>query len=776
PVPAETAAWRLDTSAAGTLQNLTLLPCPEQLAELAPGQVRLSVRAAGLNFRDVLIALAMYPGGGFLGNEAAGVITELGPEVTGFAVGDRVTGMVPGGFGPVAITDTRMLARIPAGWSFEQAASVPVVFLTAYFGLHDLGGLSTGESVLIHAGAGGVGMAAIQLARHAGAEVFATASEGKWDVLRGLGIDDEHLASSRDLDFEQKFLATTGGRGVDVVLDSLAGDFVDASLRLLPRGGRFLEMGRTDVRDPERVAAQHAGVRYQAYDLAEAGPERIGAILAEVIELIERGVLRHHPIRSWDVRRAPEALRFMSQARHVGKLVLSMPRVLDPAGTVLITGGTGTLGGLLAKHLISTREVGRLLLTSRSGPAAPGAAELREQLVELGADVEIVACDTADRSALASLLQAIPTEHPLTAVIHTAGVLDDGVLASLTPERVERVLRPKLDAAVNLHELTRDADLAAFALFSSASGVFGNSGQANYAAANAFLDGLAQRRRADGLPAVSLAWGYWAQATGLTGHLEQDSLARMSRGGVLPLTSEQGLALFDTALGLDEALLVPLRLDIAALRSQAGAGPLPPLYRGLVRTSGRRTVQAVTEADAASLLQQLRGLSVSGRSELLLGLVGSHIASVLGHASATAIDTDRGFLDLGFDSLTAVELRNRLNAVTGLRLPATMVFDYPTPVDLAQHLQDELAPQADEPACEDPAVGGGPGIDNERLRQALVTIPLDRLRESGLLDDLMKLSDLDTAADRPLGDDDQAAIKAMDVDALVQLALNQRDS
>nr|MDQ2958250.1 SDR family NAD(P)-dependent oxidoreductase [Actinomycetota bacterium] len=581
-LPPATGAWRLDTTAAGTLQNLALLACPGVERELAAGEVRLAIRAAGLNFRDVLIALGMYPDAAVVGSEAAGVVTEVGPGVTGLAVGDRVMGLLPGGFGPVAIADQRTLVTIPAGWSFEQAASVPVVFLTAYYALCDLAALQAGETVLIHAGAGGVGMAAIQLARHLGAEVFGTASEGKWDVLRGLGIDDAHLASSRDLDFEQKFLARTGGRGLDVVLDSLAGEFVDASLRLLPRGGRFIEMGKADTRDPVQVAADHPGIDYRAFDLVEAGPDRLGELLRELVTLFDQGVLQPLPTRGWDVRRAPDAFRFMSQAKHIGKLVLTVPQALDPAGTVLITGGTGTLGGLLARHLVTAHGVRQLVLTSRRGMAADGADTLLAELTELGAQVRIVACDAADRSALASVLQAIPANHPLTGVVHAAGALHDGMVVSLTEDQLAEVLRPKLDAAVNLHELTRDADLAMFAMFSSGAGVLGGIGQGNYAAANAFLDALAQQRVADGLPASALAWGMWAQTSGMTQHLDEADLARMARNGVLPLPSEQGLALFDKAVSSHEALLLPIRLDLAGLREQLRGASVPGLIRGLI--------------------------------------------------------------------------------------------------------------------------------------------------------------------------------------------------
>ncbi|WP_421106322.1 SDR family NAD(P)-dependent oxidoreductase [Streptomyces sp. NEAU-S77] len=689
--PAGEQAWRLDIQDKGTLENLTLLPTPEAAAPLEAGQVRVAVRAAGVNFRDVLNALGMYPGdAGLMGSEGAGVVLETGPGVTDLAPGDRVMGMLPGGFGPLVVVDRRMVVPMPQGWSYAQAASVPIVFMTAYYALRDLADLRGGEALLVHAAAGGVGMAAVQLARHWGVDVYATASPGKWDTLRGLGLADDHIASSRDLAFESTFREVSGGRGVDVVLDSLAREFVDASLRLLPRGGRFVEMGKTDVRAPEEVAAAYPGVSYQAFDLTEAGLDRIQEMLGELLELFEQGSLRALPITAWDLRQAPDAFRYLSQARHIGKVVLTVPAAWNPDGTVLITGGTGTLGGLVARHAVTERGARHLLLTSRRGEQAAGAAELAAELRALGAEVTIAACDAADRDQLAAVLAAIPAEHPLTAVVHTAGVLDDGVIGSLTPERLEKVLRPKVDAAVNLHQLTRDLDLAAFVLFSSAAGTFGGPGQANYAAANSFLDALARHRQAQGLPAASLAWGLWAEASGMTGELEATDKSRMSRSGVLGLSSDEGLALFDAAQEVGDAFLVPMQLDLAPLTG-APVSMVPPLLRGLVRGgTTRRTAESGAAGDGASLVERLVRLDAAERDQMLLDLVRGQVAVVLGHDSPDAVEASRAFRDLGFDSLTGVEFRNRLGAAAGLRLPATLVFDYPTPTALAAYLRDEL--------------------------------------------------------------------------------------
>ncbi|MFB7636341.1 SDR family NAD(P)-dependent oxidoreductase [Streptomyces sp. NPDC056149] len=688
--------WRLDVTEAGTLANLAALDHPEARRPLAAGEVRIGVRAVGLNFRDVLIGLGMYPDAVAMGAEGAGVVLEVGSEVRDLAPGDRVLGMFSGQLGPVAVAHRPLVAAIPEGWSYERAATVPVAFLTAWYALTELAGLRAGESVLIHAAAGGVGMAAVQVAHHLGARILATASPAKWEAVRQLGVSEVELTSSRTLEFEQEFLHITQGAGVDVVLDALTGEFVDASLRLLPRGGRFVEMGKNDVRDPEKVAGDHPGVTYRAFDLVEAGTERLGRMLTEVMELFARGVFTPLPTTTWDVRRAPEAFRVMSQAQHVGKLALRMPVPLDPEGTVLITGGTGTLGGLVARHLVREHGVRHLLLTSRRGPQAPQATALQAELTELGANVEILACDAADRDALAAALASIPAAHALTGVVHAAGVLDDGVIEALTPERLAAVLRPKTDAALNLHELTQGFDLAAFVLFSGGAGVFGNAGQASYAAGNAFLDALAQHRRARGLPGTSLAWGLWAEASGMTGHLADTDRTRMARAGVRPLTTDEGMALLDAALRTDTAALVPIKLDLAGLRAKRK--PVPALLRGLVRTDHRRTAESAETAAGPSFAQRLAGLPEADRDRFLVDLVRGHVATVLGHASADAVEPDRALSELGFDSLTSVELRNRLSTATGLRLPATVVFDYPTPAALAAHLHASLGTGPAAPA------------------------------------------------------------------------------
>jgi acyl transferase domain-containing protein/NADPH:quinone reductase-like Zn-dependent oxidoreductase/thioesterase domain-containing protein len=667
--------WRLEATGPGRPDGLALAACPQAAAPLAPGQVRIAVRAGGLSRRDLLTAQGAQPGGGALGGEVAGLVTETASDVAGLAVGDRVLGLAAGGLGPLAVADARLLAPIPAGWSFAQAASVPVAFTTAWHALAGLASARAGQRLLVHGAAEGTGLAAVAVARHLGLEVYGTAHPGQHGALAAAGLDAAHVASSQTAGFAELFLAATGGAGMDVVLmTSPSGEHADAARRLLTQGGAFIEP-----------------------DMSTAEPGRLGEILAQVVGLLADGKLEPLPIRAWDVRRAPEALGFIGQAQLAGRVVLTIPP--DPAapraaGTALVTGGTGTLGGMVAGHLTDAGRASTLILASRSGPAAPGAAALAASLAAQGAGVRVTACDSADRDALAGLLALIPAAEPLTMVVHAAGIIDDGAIASQTPARVDAVMRPKSDAAWHLHELTAGLDLEAFVLFSSAAATFGGAGQANYAAANAFLDGLAAARQAAGLPAHSLAWGIWAAASGMTGHLSQTERARIARG-MTALASGEGLDLLDLALARDEAHLVLARLEMAALRAVAQAGALPPFFSGLVGPAGlpaRRAATAAAPADqGAALRDRLSGAGEHEQERLLTDLVRAETAAVLGHPSPEAVGAGDGFLELGLNSLSAVELRNRLTGMTGLRLPGTAVFDHPTPSLLARQLRADLS-------------------------------------------------------------------------------------
>ncbi|MER8187727.1 type I polyketide synthase, partial [Kitasatospora sp. NPDC094015] len=463
-------------------------------------------------------------------------------------------------------------------------------------------------------------------------------------------------------------------------------------------------------------------------------------------------------------------------AARLGRPPTAEPEPFAPAegGTVLVTGAGGVLGSLVARHLVTAHGVRRLLLAGRRGTGDPAAVALAAELGALGAEVELAGCDLADRSAVAGLLARVPAEHPLTAVVHSAGVLDDATIGSLTPERVDTVLRPKVDAAVHLDELTRGQELAAFVLFSSASGTVGSAGQGSYAAANAFLDALAQRRRAAGLAGQSLAWGLWEQRSALTATLDETDLRRIGRGGVAALSAEEGLALFDTALGSSEALLLPVKMDLARLRAGSGGAGVPALFRRLVRGAPRRVAAGADAAEADSLHRRLASLGAEERRAAVVDLVRARVAEVLGHDGPGAVDPDRAFKEVGFDSLMSVELRNRLNATTGLRLPATLVFDHPSPVAVAAYLVERIVPglPAADPAGEerDPEIG-----------RLLAGIPVARLRAAGLLDGLLALaraeagagagSGSDAAEPAPAAEPSAAAIGEMAVEDLVRLAL-----
>ncbi|WP_236669663.1 type I polyketide synthase, partial [Streptomyces antimycoticus] len=559
----------------------------------------------------------------------------------------------------------------------------------------------------------------------------APASEGTWAVLGtdDLGVLSSFAAEGADVASYADLAALreaidSGATAPDVVMVAGAAEAVgiddgaDLAGRVRGTTYRALELVRTWVTDDRFDDSYLVFVSRGAMGAQSAGEVRTPAEAA--VWGLLRSAQTEHPgkflLVDLDPREHGEVSSVLRTALTAGEpqvavrdgrvLAARLARVapaedrpepettpFDGRGTALITGGTGGLGALLARHLVVEHGVRSLVLTSRRGVEAPGAAELVAELAGLGARAEVVACDVADRASVEGLLAGIGSEHPLSAVVHAAGVLDDGVVESLTPERVDKVLRPKVDAALHLHELTRDLDLSAFILFSSASSNFGGGGQANYAAANAFLDALAHQRRALGLPAVSLAWGMWEQRSEMTGDLGEADLQRIARAGLNALSSEEGLALFDDALGTDETVLVPTHVDLAALRVQARTGEVPALLRGLVRVPRRRVTAAETaQTGTGSLRDRLAGLSAADQYRALLDLVRVQVATVLGHGSPETVEPDMAFKDMGFDSLTTVELRNRLNAETGLRLSAVLVFDHPTPTALVEHLQEELLP------------------------------------------------------------------------------------
>ncbi|WP_331742334.1 type I polyketide synthase [Streptomyces sp. NBC_01006] len=572
-----------------------------------------------------------------------------------------------------------------------------------------------------------------------------------WDAPAGVGAAAVHTAVGQALEVLQQWLADEAfegstlvvrTRGAVAVADEEVSDLAGAAVWGLVKTAQSENPGRLVLLDTDATdAADFADAA-----LAVASGEPQAALRSAAVH-------------------APRLVRAAAEAD-----TAAGPAEFAADGTVLITGGTGMLGRLFARHLITERGVRRLLLTSRRGPAAEGAAELVAELGSLGAEVEIAACDTSDREALAALLAAVPAAHPLTGVIHMAGVLDDGILGSLTPERVTAVLRPKVDAALHLHELTAGLDLAAFILFSSVAGVLGNPGQANYAAANAFLDALATYRRAQGLPAQALAWGPWAAEEaggGMAGELAAADSGRMSRIGIETLSGSAGTEVFDAAHALGAPALVTILLNTKAMRS---ASDLPDLFRSLVPARSRRRADSGSTVDVAAFRRRMAGLSEAARTDELVDLVRAHAAAILGHAGATSIGKSREFKELGFDSLSAVEFRNSLAEATGLRLPATLVFDYPNSQALAEYFAEELRPKDGGDGTGDAA---DPDSDEGRIRRLLQTVPMARLRELGLVDTLLELADgrTHTTESKAVAAEEEA-IDDMDAESLINMALD----
>ncbi|MFE4644662.1 type I polyketide synthase, partial [Streptomyces sp. NPDC056730] len=518
-----------------------------------------------------------------------------------------------------------------------------------------------------------------------GTDRFADVSSVARAVAAGTGIDAVLLPWPTAPAASAEAVHVAAGRALDLVKAWLDDERLGNTPLVVATSGALAVHDGEDVTDLAG-AAVHGLLR----SARSEHPDRIVLVDADTAPLDLRDLLALL-VRSGE----PEAAVrgggvLVPRLRHATGN--SAATVWDRAGTVLVTGGTGTLGAEFSRHLVAEHGVTRLLLVSRSGEKAEGAAELTDELRSLGAQVTVAACDVADRDALAALLATIPAEHPLTGVVHTAGVLDNGLLPTLTPDRLTDVLRAKADAAWYLHELTRERELTAFVLFSATVGVLGGPGQANYAAANAFLDGLAAHRRARGLAATSIAWGVW-QPGGINAGLTEKDLGRLARDGFRPIGPREGRALFDRATADGRAALVAVPLGLAALRAQ---DHVPAVLGELAGSTVRRARSTAVSPDSATagLSERLAALGESEREQLLLSLVQSEVAAVLGRTDPAGISPQRAFQELGFDSLTAVELRNRLGAAIGLVLPPTLVFDHPTPAALTALLTERLTPQA----------------------------------------------------------------------------------
>ncbi|MEB4211545.1 type I polyketide synthase [Mycobacterium sp. 94-17] len=653
------------------------------------GYVQIRVEAAGLNFRDVLNVLGLYPGDpGLIGGDVSGIVTEIGAGVTGLEVGQRVYGIVQGAFASRVNVPAQFLAPVPSGLSAVDAASMPAAALTARLAF-DWAKLRPGDRVLVHAASGGVGLAAIQLARQHGAIVFATASTYKRATLRKMGV--EYVYDSRTTDFADQILADTGGEGVDVVLNSLTNEgFIAATVRATAQNGRFAEIAKRDIWTPDQMAAARPDIDYEIVALdgtMEREPEHIRGLLAEVSDGLASGEWTPLPVEIYPLTEAKTAFRRMQQARHIGKIVLQLPNPLQARGdrSYLITGGLGALGLHTAAHLAQL-GAGDIVLTSRRTPDADAQQAIANITERYRCRIHTFATDVGDESEVKGLLERIRAElPPLAGVAHLAGVLDDALLPQQSPDRFRTTLAPKAFGAYHLHRLTKDDDLDFFILYSSLSSMLGSPGQANYATANALLDGLAAERRAQGLPATSVNWGPWANG-GMAA--SQAARANLTALGLIPLEPTMALNALSEMIahGTGQATVIKANWQRAA--KVLGASR-PPILDHVLPSA------VVTTAVDSELLRQLREVPVSQRGSFLTEHLQHELQGFLRLAQLPAA-TSR-FLELGMDSLMAVELRNRLLGQFGsaFTITTTAVFDYPTIGALAEYLAGQVPDSAD---------------------------------------------------------------------------------
>ena len=706
--------WALAPDPDGIFDKPYVKPLPAR--SLEPKEVRVAVEAAGMNFWDVFRSLGFIEEEN-LGKEMSGHVLDVGSEVSTVSVGDHVVGLGFGGaFAAEMIIREELVAHAPSGISATGLATVPNVFASAAFS-YELSGLNAGERVLIHAGAGGVGLAAIQLARAAGAEVYATASAPKRPYLRSIGV--EHVFDSRSTEFGEDILEATDGAGVDVVLNSLTGEgFIEASLSCLAQGGRFVELSRRDILSEEEMAAVRPDVAYSILELdvlKKTDPAWVGRVLREVMERLTAGELKPLIHSRWPLAELAAALRFMRSARHIGKIVVTTPPLmrggLRQDRTYLVTGGLGGIGCAVAGWL-ADHGAGAIVLNGRRPPDPEVEKEI-DSLRERGAEVRVELADVTDAAAVDDMLARMDRElPPLGGVIHSVGVLSDASLSNQSWERFEQVLWPKVLGAWHLHRATADRDLELFILFSSRVGVMGNPGQANHAAANAFLDQLAAHRRAVGLPGQAIAWGAWSEIGEAAEQRDRIERQRAALGGRW-FTPQQGLRAFDSLVRQDVTNSVVMSMDWAVF--EEAVEDRPSLLEDLLSTISKADADSPAQAD--DLMSRVRNTTVAEREGMLVSFLQGEVQAVLRLPSAPTPTV--GFFDLGMDSLMAVELRNRLNrAFAGEYVVSnTAVFDYPDITALAHYLADELAQlgggDGEAPASETAATAPRPPVATE---------------------------------------------------------------
>ncbi|MEM7125059.1 MAG: SDR family NAD(P)-dependent oxidoreductase [Chloroflexota bacterium] len=689
--------YRLEITERGLMDSLKLQPAVRR--NLGPGEVEIQVQASGLNFLDVLDALGILPfERAVMGGECAGEIVALGEGVTHFQVGERVVALAGGGFSRYTIAPSNLVVPISPALTFAQAASIPSNFLTAHYSLRTVANIQPGDKVLIHAATGGTGMAAVQIAQHVGAEIYATASPAKWETLREMGITN--IYSSRALDFAEQILTDTQGQGVNIVLNSLTGEgFIEKSLSVLSPEGRFLEIAKRDVMQADEVDTVRGDIDYHYIDLlsvTQENPETIGKLLAELISQFETGILQLLPQTCFPIQHAVDAFRYMQQAKHIGKILLTAPTEADSTiqseGTYLITGGLGGLGLAVAQWL-AEQGARHLVLMGRSGPK-PEAEEQLEMLADMDVTVTVAQADVTALDQVTQVLQQIDSRYPLRGVIHSVGVLEDNLLIQQDWEKFARVLAPKMQGAWHLHEQTKELPLDFFVLFSSMTGLLGNRGQANHAAANTFLDSFVYYRRKQGLPALSINWGGWSEI-GSAADLLRENRQLMAAIGQGTISPQQGIEAFAYLLNqnqteddLTQVGVMPMQWT----KFMANANVATAFYANFEVDAGDGEGSILPESlQTVNLVQQLAEANGEERAKMLLEYLRTAAAKVLGLRNPAQIDENQGLLDMGLDSLMAIELRNRLSRTLEQKLPSTLIFDYPTIVELHQFLLEKFA-------------------------------------------------------------------------------------
>ena len=737
-------SYRLDIPSRGEIDNLALRPTMRRAP--GPGEIEIEVRATGLNFRDVLNVLDLYPGDpGALGGECAGIVAAVGEGVEGLAVGDPVFGLAPASFASYALTLAQFVQPKPPAMSFEEAATLPIAFLTAHHALRRLGGMKSGDRVLIHSASGGVGLAAVQLAQQTGAEIFATAgSPEKRRRLEQLGI--RHVMDSRTLDFAEEIMHATQGQGVNLVLNALTGEALAKSLAVLADHGHFLEMGKTDRWDQARVTQINPTLTFHpiALDAMMAEiPDYVGEIFRELAPEFDSGGLKPLPLKTYSIEDAGAAFRFMARARHIGKIVITAPSsehagaagnvTLHEDATYLITGGLGGLGLKFARWLVD-HGARHLALTGRSDANDPARAAL-DELRALGAQVRVIRADVGQRRDVEQLLDEIDRHlPPLRGVFHAAGVLDDGVIREQSRERFDTVMAPKVMGAIHLDALTRGLPIDHFVLFSSAASLVGSPGQANYAAANAFLDAVAHQRTSEGLPALAINWGGWAQV-GMAAATDRQQGNRREGTGVERIDVDRGLQIFGKLLTLGEPQMGVLPIDWAKFFERIPAGSEPP-WLSAIATAVRR--EPVSGGGEPELLRRIGKLPRTEQLEVVNRYVREQAAAIMGGDASYLPDASRPLNELGFDSLMGVEFCNALGRAVGQHLHPTLLFDYPTLNALSGYLAKEVlgleveddahrpAQENDDRTLREQALAEVKALSDEEMN-ALVTEELEKL-------------------------------------------------